>query len=40
MVVEVVWVTNLAGYEHLAGVAAVLALAAAEAGLARGSLTR
>lgn len=40
MVLEVVWVTNLAGYEHLTGVAAVLALAAAEAVLARGSLTR
>jgi len=33
MVVEVVWVTNLAGYEHLAGVAAVLALAWVEARL-------
>jgi hypothetical protein len=30
MVLEVIWVTNLAGYEHLAGVAAVLALTAAE----------
>ncbi|SEO27070.1 hypothetical protein SAMN05216267_1021143 [Actinacidiphila rubida] len=39
MVVEVVWVTNLAGYEHLAGVAAVLALAGAE-GAWRGSLAR
>ncbi|MCL2554821.1 MAG: hypothetical protein FWE75_22070 [Actinomycetia bacterium] len=39
MVVEVVWVTNLAGYEHLAGVAVVLALAAAERGV-RGSLAR
>jgi hypothetical protein len=39
MVVEVVWVTNLAGYEHLAGVAAVLALAGAESAW-RGSLTR
>lgn len=44
IVVEVVWVTNLAGYEHLAGVAAVLALTAAEAALRRrdargGSLT-
>jgi hypothetical protein len=31
MIVEVVWVTNLAGYEHLAGVTAALALAGAEA---------
>lgn len=39
MVVEVVWVTNLAGYEHLAAVTAVLALAAAERAW-RGSLAR
>lgn len=34
--VEVVWVTNLAGYEHLAGVVAVLALSTAEAVRRRG----
>jgi len=33
MIVEVVWVTNLAGYEHLAGAAAVLSLAATESAL-------
>lgn len=36
MVAEVVWVTNLAGYEHLAGVAAVLTLTTAEAAMRRG----
>jgi hypothetical protein len=42
MVVEVVWVTNLAGCEHLAGVLAVLVPAAAGAlrRAARGSLAR
>ncbi|WP_225850833.1 hypothetical protein [Streptomyces sp. HPF1205] len=41
MVAEVVWVTNLAGCEHLAGVLCVLALAAGEAVRGRGgSLAR
>jgi hypothetical protein len=41
MVAEAVWVTNLAGYEHLTGVLSVLALAAAEAVRRRhGSLAR
>lgn len=35
MVVEVVWVTNLAGFEHLAGVLTVLALSGGEAALHR-----
>jgi hypothetical protein len=40
MAVEAVWVTNLAGYEHLAAVLAVLLLTAAETPGRRGNLAR
>jgi hypothetical protein len=39
MIAEVVWVTNLAGFEHVVGVTTVLGLAVARDRL-RGSLTR